>query len=87
MGVGEGAEYTFFEGVRVVRLGPGPDPRDPRRPLVIHRRRVLGRVRQLLGIWLVNGLLANKGGRSALRASRVMRPLSNKVQNENRKEE
>ena len=28
-GVGEGAEYTFFEGVRVVRLGPGPDPRSP----------------------------------------------------------
>ena len=67
-GVGEGAEYTCFQGVRVVRLGPGPDPRDPRRPPVIHRRRVLGRVLQLLGIWLVNGWLVNKGGRSARRA-------------------
>ena len=67
-GVDEGAEYTFFQGVRVVRLGPGPDPRDPRRPPVIHRRRVLGRVLQLLGIWLVNGWLVNKGGRSARRA-------------------
>ena len=27
MGVDEGAEYTFFQWVRVVRLGPGPDPR------------------------------------------------------------
>ena len=51
-----------------MRLGPGPDPRDPRRPPVIHRRRVLGRVLQLLGIWLVNGWLVNKGGRSARRA-------------------
>ena len=25
--VGEGTEYTFFQWVRVVRLGPGPDPR------------------------------------------------------------
>ena len=62
--VGEGAEYTFFLGVRVVRLGPGPDPRDPRRP-VIHHRLVLGRVLQLLGIRQVNGWLANKGGRSS----------------------
>ena len=30
---------------------------------------MLGRVLQLLGIWLVNGWLANKGGRSS--ASRV----------------
>ena len=27
----------FFQRVRVVRLGPGPDPRDPRRPPVVHR--------------------------------------------------
>ena len=41
----------------------------PRSPPVIHCQRVLGRVLQLLGIWLVNGWLANKGGRSS--ASRV----------------
>ena len=68
-GVDEGTEYTFFQWVRVVRLGPGPDPRSPRRPAVIHCRRVLGRVLQLLGILLVNGWLANTGGRSS--ASRV----------------
>ena len=42
---------------------------DLRRPPVIHGRRVLGRVLQLFGILLVNGWLANKGGRSS--ASRV----------------
>ena len=36
---------------------------------MIHGRLVLGRVLQLLGILLVNGWLANKGGRSS--ASRV----------------
>ena len=45
---------------------------DPRRPPMIHGRPVLGRVLELLGIWLVNGWLTNKGGRSALRASMVI---------------
>ena len=31
-----GRVHLFFQGVRVVRLGPGPDPRDPRRPPVVH---------------------------------------------------
>ncbi len=32
----------FFQRVRVVRLGPGPDPRDPRRPPVVHREGCVG---------------------------------------------
>ena len=44
---------------------------------MIHGRRVLGRVLQLLGILLVNGWLANKGGRSS--ASRVYVHLTRKT--------